>query len=93
MNSTSGTVSPSSSLPPPAMQPPRSAAVAIKAVSDHHNGSSWRDFGSQHHDGMFNSPYSTSHPSTAPGSPRMYATSIRPLSYRARYIQADKNKL
>lgn len=55
----------------PTMLPPPSVAVAIKAIGDHHNGSSWRD----HHDGMFNSPYSTSHPSTAPGSPRMYAPS------------------
>lgn len=55
----------------PTMLPPPSVAVAIKAIGDHHNGSSWRD----HHDGMFNSPYSTSHPSTAPGSPRIYEKS------------------
>lgn len=81
MNGTSGTNNTSSSLPPPAMLPLPSAAVAIKAVSDHHNGPSWRDYGSQHHDGMFNSPYSTSHPSTAPGSPRMYASPSLKLLY------------
>lgn len=59
-------------LPPAAMppDPPSSVAVAIKAISDHHRTPASHEHASQNSD-MFNSPYSMSHPSTAPGSPRM----------------------
>ena len=53
-------------LPSAAIPPPTSVAVAIKALSDHHRAPGLHD-----HAEMANSPYSMSHPSTAPGSPRL----------------------
>lgn len=66
----SSSSSPNGLLPHSAMPHPSSVEGAIKAISDHANGSNSHDHGSQPLTDMFNSPYSMSHPSTAPGSPK-----------------------